>query len=284
MVEFSTRFEPIEMSDPALESGGIRNLTFHSEALGGRGDVSLWLPPEDVRTQTMPLVVLLHGVYGSHWSWFQQGAAARTAQRLVSAKQIRPMVIATPSDGLAGDGSGYLPSHPGAAANADYERWIVDDVIDCVRRVIPAATGPAFLAGLSMGGYGALRLGMKWPQRFDAISAHSAITHIDQFAQFVRHAMPLQSKEGPTTPLPAGEADLLHWARLHRAQLPALRFDCGRDDTLAAANVQLHEDLTALGVPHEFELLEGAHTWPYWTVNLEKTLLFFEACCSGTAQ
>jgi hypothetical protein len=49
-IEFPERFDPIELSDPALELGHLRNLTFHSPALKGRGDVSLYVPPQWLRS------------------------------------------------------------------------------------------------------------------------------------------------------------------------------------------------------------------------------------------
>jgi putative tributyrin esterase len=266
-IEFPERFDPIELSDPALEPGHLRNLTFHSPALKGRGDISLYVPPQCAALNNVPLVILLHGVYGSHWAWFTKGAAHLTAQRLIGGGSIRPMLIAAPSDGLRGDGSGYLP-YP----DADYERWIAEDVIDCIRRLFPCIglAGPICIAGLSMGGYGALRLGMKYSERFHAISAHSSITHISQFAHiFTRHSMHEER-------FAAEETHLLYWARLNAHLLPLLRFDCGRSDPLFSANVQLHRDLDALSVKHEYAEFEGAHTWEYWKTHLVDTLRFFE--------
>ena len=98
------------------------------------------------------------------------------------------MILAMPSDGLWGDGSGYLPH-----LTENYERWIVDEVPKAVITVVSAcsAASPLFIAGLSMGGFGALRLGGKYAARFSGISAHSAITHFDQMGQFVEE--PLES-------------------------------------------------------------------------------------------
>jgi putative tributyrin esterase len=265
-IEFKERFAPIGLSDPALEYGHIRNLTFHSEALRGRGDVSLFVPPECLSLTNVPLVVLLHGVYGSHWAWFMKGAAHLTAQRLIAAGTIRPMILAAPSDGLTGDGTGYLPYR-----HTDYERWIVEDVVDCVQQLYPC-TAPAktvSITGLSMGGFGALRLGAKYPERFRAISAHSSITHISQFDQFVRHPM-------NTGSMPAEEPDIVYWISKNRNRLPPLRFDCGRSDTLFPANQALHAKLDSLAIPHQFDSFNGEHTWSYWMTHLEDSLIFFE--------
>ncbi len=139
------RFSPVELSEVSLEHDGLRHLTFYSPALGGRGDVSVFIPRGTIFPVEFPLVVLLHGVYGSHWAWFFKGAAHRTAQAMIDAGEIRPMMIATPSDGLSGDGSGYWPRPA-----RDAERWIVEDVCACVREQFPSR-GPLYLSGLSMG-------------------------------------------------------------------------------------------------------------------------------------
>ena len=90
-----------------------------------------------------------------------------------------------PSDGLWGGGSGYVP-HP----DADYERWIVEEVPAIAAladdRVDPDA--PVFVGGLSMGGFGALRLGAKYPDRFRGISAHSAVTTVARLADVHRRS------------------------------------------------------------------------------------------------
>src|SRR6476659_6144456 len=148
-----TKYRTIALSDPQFERDCLRLLTFKSPALGGRGDVSIFVPPGCETEQDLPLVLLLHGVYASHWAWSLLGGAHLTASRMIQQSLIRPMVIAMPSDGLWGDGTGYVPH-----ASEDYEKWIMEDVVGCVTQVI-ACLGSAsklFIAGLSMGGYGAL--------------------------------------------------------------------------------------------------------------------------------
>ena len=140
------RHRTVEISDPLPE--GLRLLTFKSPALGGRGDVMLFVPPGSKGEVNLPLVLLLHGVYGSHWAWALKGGAHRTALDLIGQNLISPVVIAMPSDGLWGDGTGYLPH-----GDADYESWIVEDVVGCVTELLPCLGGQSklFIAGLSMG-------------------------------------------------------------------------------------------------------------------------------------
>ena len=151
-----SRFRTIEVSDPAFEPGPLRFITVKSPALRRRGDITVFVSPGCGSLRGVPLLLLLHGVYGSHWVWTMKGGAHHAASTLIAEKKLRPLVIAMPSDGLWGDGSGYVPH-----GCEDYETWIVDDVPAALREVIPSVdeTSPLFLSGLSMGGYGALRLG-----------------------------------------------------------------------------------------------------------------------------
>ena len=151
-------FHTIEISDPALENEHLRCVTVKSAALGGRGDVTLWVPPSQ---EIKLLLILLHGVYNSHWAWSLKAGVHRVAQALLDAGEITPMVIAMPSDGLGRDGSAYL-TFPGAQ---DVEKWIVEEVPAIAHLAAPNLTANAkvSIGGFSMGGYGALRLGAKFP-------------------------------------------------------------------------------------------------------------------------
>lgn len=259
-------YERIEVSDPALELHGLRFLTFYSPALGRRGDVTLWCPEQLDGRRDAPLVVLLHGVYCSHWAWAFKAGAHLTASRLLASGAIPPLVLAMPSDGLWDEGSGYVP-HNGA----DYERWIVDDVVGCVTEVVPALgpASPRFIAGLSMGGYGALRFFGKYRNRFQSASAHSSVTHLADLAQY------LKAGRLPSRPSPTDDGSVLQWLSLLEGQPRPFRFDCGLDDHFIEQNRALHRELEARGIAHLYQEFDGGHTWEYWRTHLEDTLLFF---------
>ena len=256
-------FSRIEISDPRFETEHLRHVTVRSRALGRRADCTFYIPPAP---SISTLLILLHGVYGSHWVWTQKAGVHRTAQRLLDENQIAPMAIAMPSDSLRWDGSAYLP-HTGE----DAEQWIVEEVLLAAREAAPCLVqNPKLaIAGLSMGGYGALRLGAKYPERFAAISAHSAITAIVDMSSFVEEPLSLYTAT-------ATENDLtpLYWLLRNRAALPPLRFDCGLDDPLLAGNRRLHQALASQGFPHVYEEFPGGHTWSYWQQHVERTLRF----------
>lgn len=257
-----SRFRHAKLSEP-VDASGVRFATLYSPALGRRADLSLYVPNAPAQGR-LPLLLLLHGVYGSHWNWWVWGRVGETADAMIRSGGLRPLAIAMPSDGLWGDGSGYLMHR-----EFDAEAYIVEDVPEFIGESLPQVeTSRFYLAGLSMGGYGALRLGAKHAAKVKGISAHSAVTRIGDLREFVQEPMEEY--------LVAGEenADFLRWVRANRSHLPPLRFDCGREDSLLAGNRALHQALQAEGVAHTYEEHDGGHTWEYWREQVRSTLRF----------
>jgi putative tributyrin esterase len=260
-----TRSRSVEVSDPRFESENLRLITVASPALQRRGDITLFLPPGSGAGREIPLLLLLHGADCSHWSWTLQGGAHRAAMHLMSQNKLRPIAIAMPSDGLWGAGSGYVIHGS--------EEWIMNDVLDAVFAVSEQVDShsPLFIAGFSMGGYGALRLGAKFAERFSGISAHSAITRPEQMSHFVEE--PLWNRMAAEDP----SADPLHWLQFHAKILPPLRFDCGVSDVLFPANQELHRKLSEQNIQHTYQEFPGGHDWAYWQEHIYDTLLFVES-------
>ncbi len=264
-------FRTTEISDPKFESDHLRFITVKTPNLQGRGDICVFVPPLK-NLENVPLVLLLHGVYGSSWVWSQKGGVHRTAWEMMQKKEIGPMVIAMPSDGLWGDGSAYVP-----LKNRDYEKWIVEDVPAAVLENIGAVgeNSPLFISGLSMGGFGALRLGIKYADRFKAVSAHSAITSIEQ--------MPLFVKEPMVAYVQSEEHENSVWGIIEsgKENPPPFRFDCGTDDILIAHNRKLHYQLKECLIEHVYKEYPGGHEWAYWQKHIRKSLLFFNGHCTA---
>lgn len=260
-----SQFRTTELSDPQFESNNLRFITIKSENLKGRGDICVFVP-EGKLPEHLPLVTLLHGVYGSAWAWSQKAGVHLSAQRLIDEGRIQPMVIAMPSDGLWGDGSSYLPHHM-----LNFENWIAEDVPAAVMENIDAISdrSPRFIGGLSMGGFGALRIGVKCHQNYRGVSGHSSITALDQMPLFVEEPVESYRQEN--------EIDESVWATIlnNRDHLPAIRFDCGTDDILIEQNRTLHRQLIDEGVEHIYEEFAGEHSWPYWQTHVVDTLCFF---------
>src|ERR1700761_6413784 len=180
------RFKTLEISNPHYECGNLRFITVKTPNLKGRGDICVYAPITNVPDVKLPIVILLHGVYGSAWSWPMSSGVHLKVDELIKSDELPPMILAMPSDGMWGDGSGYLP-HSGY----NFEKWIAEDVHDALIECIPAAKkdSPLFIAGLSMGGFGALRIGAKYGPKFRAIAGLSSITSLPQMKLFVEESL-----------------------------------------------------------------------------------------------
>lgn len=258
-------FRTIEVSDPAIAADGLSFVTVKSRALRRRADVTLYVPPVAQGVADLPIVVLLHGVYGSHWAWALKGRAHLTVARLIAQGALPPVALLMPSDGLWGDGSGYV-----VHADHDVEHWIVDEMPALARELVAgcSARSPLLLAGLSMGGFGALRFAGKYPRRIAAAAALSAVTDASQFDALIEESRAGWSAASADRSVLAALAD-------GSGPRPALRIDCGLDDPYLEANRELHLELQRAGIAHHYAEAPGGHDWGYWSATLEHTLRFF---------
>jgi putative tributyrin esterase len=261
----SDDFRSIEQSDPCIRANGLQFVTVKSQALGRRADLTLFVPPEAQGVADLPIVILLHGVFGSHWAWSLKGAAHLTAARLIQEGALPPVALLMPSDGLWGDGSGYVRHDL-----EDAESWIIREVPALARKLIEGCSrrSPLLIAGLSMGGFGALRLAGKYPHHIAAAAALSAITDAEQFDQLIEETRCAWSQ------VPADRSVVSALIESPGA-LPPLRFDCGADDPYVEGNRALHRALQRAGIAHRYVENPGGHDWAYWSGALGDTLRFF---------
>jgi putative tributyrin esterase len=261
-----SHFKTIEIADDQFRPKNLTFVTVKSKNLNGRGDIVFYIP--ETSEKNLPLVILLHGVYGSSWSWSFSGGAHLVAEELIKNEGLKPFIIAMPSDGLTGDGTGYFPH-----TSANYEKWIIEDIPQAAKEVTPkfSEDSDLFLAGLSMGGFGTLRLGAKHPHLFKGLSAHSAPQSAMRLQDFV------EEKFAKIIDLNDPQHAPLYWLKKNKELLPKFRFDCGVDDELIEDNRSLHDELQKACIDHHYEEFPGAHTWSYWNTHLRDTLRFFFA-------
>ncbi len=117
-----------------------------------------------------------------------------------------------------------------------------------------------------MGGYGAMRLGLRHPDKFSSIWAHSAAFVIGDHVD----AVGLGEIED------ASLHDLAPKLK-DRKDLPAISFDCGVDDDLIESNRDFHDLLNDLGIEHHYAEHPGGHTWEYWDEHIREALPQHEA-------
>ena len=165
-------------------SGQLLTGTFHSAALEGNllGDsadrqFSIYLPPgyRQAPSRRYPVVYLLHGYGSNHRQWAGDGKEWNirdAADKLITAKSAREMIIVMPDGGNKYGGSFYTNS----ATNGNWEDYLTRDLIahiDARYRTLPRAASRG-IAGHSMGGYGAIKTGMKHPEMYGAVYGLSA--------------------------------------------------------------------------------------------------------------
>ena len=242
------------------------HVNFRSEALGRDLGMNVLVP--DRARPPWPVLYLLHGLSDDETKWQRMTALERHAAG-------RPFLIAMP-DG----GRGAYANHVGGGPR--YFDYVVDDVIGVVERTFRVRTdrGGRCVQGLSMGGYGAVLLGLRRPELFASVVSHSGALlwgHI----RARDYGGGLHDGEYDRvfgTDPAGGEHDLLALAE-RRADddpkdLPAIRLDCGRGDFILDHTTAAHDALDAAGVKHEFELFDGGHDWAYWDARLPASLAF----------
>ena len=128
-------------------------------------------------------------------------------------------------------------------------------------------------AGFSMGGYGAMMLGMKNPDRFSVICTNAGSF---AFGHALRPDRPERSAFMQAVAPPGGKYDLWELAGQCATGVasPAVRFDVGTGDHLLDVNRRFHALLEELGMCHEYEEVEGQHKWIYVNRQLPATLKF----------
>ncbi len=133
-----------------------------------------------------------------------------------------------------------------------------------------------FIAGESMGGYGAVRIGLSRPERFAGIAALSGVVDYESFAKLIRNKEweDMQPEEldilfDEETPLMLAEKTA------GRSDRPGLIQMCGTEDFLYADNQRFRKALDDLGYGHTYREGPGDHEWPYWDKAVQYAFMFF---------
>ncbi len=300
--------------------GTVVTRTFHSDALGVDKDYVVYLPAGyDTSGKRYPVFYYLHGLGGNETNWVKSGHLDEAADQLgLQAIVVMPdgddgfysdAVTDPDYDACMKDGTGLFlpaiqPHDKTCVRHRKYETYVTHDLIadvDATYRTIAqrAARG---IAGLSMGGFGALELGMRHTDLYAAAASHSGVDSL--------------TYKGPH-PYVAGKVELVTdfhgWGRAAENILPsfaawmkgifgedaavwkahdpttlaaslepgklALYLDCGMQDVFALEDAAsyLHEVLTSRKIDHVFFLGPGGHDFDFWRPRLPESLKFLVA-------
>ncbi len=220
-----------------------------------------------------PALYFLHGLGGDQAFLVDSGGWNLIAD-LQDQKRIGEFVVITPAAG----NTFYINSKSGRSR---YEDFFIRDFVPQMEkqyRLIHARSGRA-IAGISMGGYGALRFAFKYPQMFAVVSAHMPAL-MEQLPHGAGNAG-VTSFIGSAFGRPADEP---FWKAntpfvfARTADLRGLRvyIDCGDQDDYGfdAGTREMDKLLTARHVPHVVHIYPGGHTWQFVAQHLEESLTF----------
>ncbi|MBE3576473.1 MAG: esterase family protein [Limnochordales bacterium] len=228
----------------------IATVTFLSPALGRHVTYTVLLPEPTAGPGPYPVLYQLHGASDDHTAWVRLSNLTRYVAGL-------PLLVVLPDGGL----SFWL----NFSAHERYEDFLIQDLPEHLQRTFPVRPGKAAIGGLSMGGFGALRLAFKYPDRFASAWAHSSALWSPEV---------ITERFGGVMTDPK-EADIYRLVeQVDPNQLPAIAFDCGTEDFLIEQNRQFHAFLEARGIPHIYKEHPGGHTWDYWDVHVREALAF----------
>lgn len=210
------------------------------------------------------VVYLLHGAGGDYTSWSEK------AENMKRLSDIHNIIIVCPDGGRT---SWYFDSPIDASIR--YETYISKELIthvDKKYKSIPTKAHRA-IAGLSMGGHGALYLSFKHPTIWGAAGSMSGGVDIRPFP----NNWDLPARLGSyTTHTENWEVNsVVNMLHLIKDNDLKLVIDCGVDDFFYKVNMQLHEKMLAQNIPHYFITRPGSHNWNYWNESVLYQLLFF---------
>ncbi len=275
-------------SPEAFAAGRAECVSQPSKILARAVPYCVLLPPSyDVeKTRRYPILYLLHGL-GDNDQFLIHSGGMNLIEDLWEQHALGEFLIVTPAAGT----SFYINSRDG---HRRYEDFFLQEFIPGVekRYRAQAGRGSRGIAGISMGGYGALHIAFRHPQLFAAVGAHSAAL-VEQWPNTsalnslqMRQLRVLGDAFGtPFDPAFWKQNDPVWIARTANLAGLKIYFDCGSEDDYGfdVGAAALDKLLTSRHIPHEFHLYPGGHDWTYFAQHLPDLLAFeFRALVSSS--
>src|SRR5688572_13785807 len=217
---------------------------------------------EGKQEKRFPVLYLLHGLTGQSSNWID-----RTGIALYATQYDLFIVMVEGGNGWYTD-SATIP-------NDKYESYILRELIPDVEKRfrVSQERGGRAVAGLSMGGYGAFKFGLKYPEMFALVASMSGALDVASWTEkelttagVIRDSV--MHTFGPANSPTRGDNDILKLVREVPAgrisALPFFYLDCGTDDFLFKNSRDFAGLLVERKIPHEYRQLPGSHNWPYW--------------------
>jgi S-formylglutathione hydrolase FrmB len=244
-------------------------MNYNSKALFRTVPVNVILPADrfDLDTDTYTedknckykTLYLLHGLLGNYTDWVSYTRIHRWAEE-------KNLAVVMPS----GDNSFYFKSR---TPWNDYETFIGEELVDMTRRMFPLSDKreDTFIAGLSMGGYGALRNGIVFSDTFGyAAGLSSALNLFDDLSEDANIGLFDNLGEASYTDMNPKIAvkDMLREKR----SIPEIYMACGTKDGLMKANTDFRDFLQENGICVTWDEGDYGHEWDFWDLQIKKVL------------
>ena len=243
--------------------------SFYMPSLGRTKTLTVMLPSKYDPKLRYPVLYLLHGHSGDFRDWSTRTKLAEYAREI-------PLIIVMPD----GENSWYVNS---ATSPQDrFEDYIVSDVANYIQKKYAVDATRQGIAGLSMGGYGAMMLALRHPGKFRfAGSLSGAITYPRDIGDTLRPAerslaASLQRAYGERNNGFRNGHDVFHlYRQTPKDSLPYLYLVIGAQDgfrKFLPAHRALTDLLRAYGAAYEYHELQGGHNWQFWDREIQAVL------------
>lgn len=246
------------------------HLNFFSEALGVSTAIDIIMPQktsgQEIGLETNksedfpPCLYLLHGLSDDHTIWQRR----TSIERYAAAKGV---AVIMPSV----DRSFYTDM----AYGPKYWTYISEELPKIVHSMFKISQNPkkTFVAGLSMGGYGALKMGLRNPDRFAAIASLSGVMQLKNFGNTKKNP---EAKLifGDTPPI-NNENDMLYLVKQLKkngTKIPEIYIVCGTEDFLYEENQNFKKHLEKLNIKHTYKEAPGTHEWGFWDKYIQDVI------------
>ena len=223
-------------------------------------------PPE----KPFKTLYLLHGVFGSYIDWVNGTRIQRYADE-------HDLAVVMPS----GDNAFYV-DQPGG--NNYYGEFVGKELVELTRRMFPLSRKreDTFIGGLSMGGYGALRNGLKYWENFGCIVALSGALLVEGMEKrtnddpyFLNRRDYAEACFGDLSKVVDSDKNPKYLVRQLKKEgrpIPRIYMACGDKDGLLPVNEDMAAFLKEQGVEVTFEIGPGAHEWDFWDTYIRKAI------------
>ncbi|MFT6388881.1 MAG: enterochelin esterase-like enzyme [Cellvibrionaceae bacterium] len=240
-------------------------------------EYGVYTPPGWTPKESLPLILFLHGGGDNHTS-FEKFKAHEYFDSQIAAGNIPRVILLTPNGKNGFWENWYDGTH-------NYRDWVLNEVMPKVQEDYNILSCPehCHLAGISMGGFGALRFAFFAKERFSSVSAISApILNEEENKQakksiLIRLLFPLGRIFGPNFSESYADQKIEKvWVNDKELQKMRLQLIVGDDDReqIIKANKRFHDLLAKNNIPHDFVIYEGGHKWKYWIPNFGNAINF----------